>query len=300
MARGLYSKYYDPNRIARVRKLQLLARTVVEGYISGLHRSPFKGASAEFAEYREYLPGDDLKRFDWRVFARSDRRFVREYQEETNLTCTLILDASGSMAYHSDGISKYDYACCLCAALAHLMTAQRDQVGLVVAGEKIIERVAPRNTPSHLVHLLGCLEQTSPGAGTGLAKALHEVAEGLKRRGLVILLSDLIADPDEVLNAFRHIRHERHELIVFNVMDPAELEFPFNGLLEFRDLETRETLQVRAEVVRDAYRKAAGEFLTRFQQECARSKIDYQLARTDVPFERMLGAYLQKREKAGK
>ena len=298
MAKGFYSKYYDPARLARLGNLQLLARSVVEGYISGLHRSPFKGFSAEFAEYREYMPGDDLKHFDWKVFARSDRRYVKEYEEETNMTCTVLLDASGSMGYQSNGVSKLEYGCCLAAALTYLMVQQRDQVGLVVFDEKVRERIPPRSSPAHLKHVMDRLEQVGPKWRTGIASSLHLIAESLKRRGLVVILSDLMDDQDAVINAFQHFRHERHELVVMNLFDQAEIEFPFQGLIEFRDMETREKMQLRAEVVREAYRKGFDDFVDRYRRETTRSRIDYQLVSTETPFEMMLASYLRKREKS--
>ncbi len=297
MAKGSHSKYHDPARLARLGNLQLIARTVVEGYISGLHHSPFKGFSAEFAEYREYLPGDDLKHFDWKIYARTDRRYVREYEEETNMTCTLVVDASASMGYRYDGISKFEYACCLAAALTYLMNQQRDRVGLVIFDETIRERVPPRSSPAQMKYVLDRLERWQPAGRTGAADALHSVAESLKRRGLVVVISDLMADQDAVVNAFRHFRHDRHELIVFNLFDRAEIEFPFKGLIDFRDMETREKKQVRAEVIADDYRAKFQTFVERYRRDCTNAKIDYQFASTHIPFEIMLAAYLRRREK---
>jgi len=297
MPRASRSRYYDPARLARLGNLQLIARTVVEGTISGLHHSPFKGFSAEFAEYREYLPGDDLKHFDWKVYARSDRKYVREYEEETNMTCTLLLDASGSMAYRSDGVSKFAYACCLSAALAYLMIRQRDRVGLVVFDQAVRLRIPPRSSPAHMTYLLNRLEGVRPEGRTGVARVLHPIAESLKRRGLVIVLSDLVDDQDAVINALQHFRHDRHEVIVFNLFDPAEIEFPFSGLIDFRDLETREKRQVRAEVIAEEYRSRFQRFVERYRRDCDRSRIDYQLVNTRTPFELMLAAYLRRRAK---
>ncbi len=299
MSKGLYSKYYDPSKLARLGNLQMLARTVVEGYISGLHHSPFKGFSAEFAGYREYMPGDDLKHFDWKVFARSDRRYVREYEEETNMTCTILLDASASMGYRSDGCSKLEYGCALAAALTFLMTQQRDQVGLVIFDESLRERIPPRSSPAHMKYVIDRLEKVVPRGKTGIASSLHLIAESLKRRGLVIVLSDLVEDQDAVMNAFEHFRHERHELIVMNLFDPAEIAFPFSGLIEFRDLETREKMQLRAEVLGDEYRSKFAAFVDRYRRDTTRAKVDYQMLSTATPFEVMLAEYLRKREKGG-
>ncbi len=291
------SKYYDPQKLARIKNLQLLARTVVEGYISGLHRSPFKGFSSEFAEYREYLPGDDLKHFDWRVFARSDKRYVRQYEEETNLTCTLLLDASGSMAFGSDGLSKFEYGCYLAATLTYLMIQQRDQVGLVIFGQDVRQRIPARNSPAHMKFLLEQLEKASPEGETGIAASLHAIAETSTRRGLVILISDLIDDQDGVMNALNHFRHDRNEVIVFNTFDPAETDLPYDGLVELLDLETGRKMQVRADVIRRDYREKFQQFVRRYQSDCAASRVDYQLVTTDAPFELMLAAYLNQREK---
>jgi uncharacterized protein (DUF58 family) len=245
------------------------------------------------------MPGDDLKHFDWKIFGRSDRKYVREYEEETNMTCTLILDASNSMSYRSEGISKLAYGCYLAAALTYLMVQQRDQVGLLVFDETVRERIPPRSSPSHMKYILDRLERVGPKGRTGLAQCLHPVVESLKRRGLVILISDLYDEPDAVMNLLQHFRHERHELIVFHVLDNAEIEFPFQGLIEFRDMETRQRMQLRAEVMREAYLEKFNEFLDRYRRECTKAKIDYQLVNTQTPFELMLAAYLRKREKSG-
>ncbi len=297
MRRGPKSKYFAPEKLSRLGNLQLLARTVVEGYISGLHRSPFKGFSTEFAEYRPYIHGDDLKHFDWKVYARTDKQYMREYEEETNMTCTLLLDASGSMAYRSDGVSKFEYACFLAAALTYLMVHQRDQVGLMIFAETVLQRIPPRNSPAHMKFILDRLEDIRPQGLTGIADALHSIATSLKRRGLVVVISDLVDDQDTVMNALQHFRHDRHEVIVFNVFDKAEMEFPFRGLVEFRDMETRQKLQTRPEVIRDEYLANVRDFIDRYRRDCRNSAIDYQLVTTDAPFEFMLAAYLSKRDR---
>jgi len=297
MRRGLKSKYYEPQKLARIKNLQLLARTVVEGYISGLHRSPFKGFSAEFAEYREYIHGDDLKYFDWKVFARSDKRYIRQYEEETNLMCTILLDVSGSMAYGAGRLSKFDYGCSLSAALTYLMIQQRDQVGLVLFDTEVRRRIPPRNSPAHLKNVLEQLEAARPGGRTGIASSLHAIAESLKRRGVVILISDLVDDQGEVMSALNHFRHNRSEVIVFNVFDRAEVELPFTGLVEFVDLETRQRMQVRPDVVREEYRRNFDEFVGRYRRDCAAARVDYQLVTTDVAYEFMLADYISRRER---
>jgi uncharacterized protein (DUF58 family) len=291
------SKYYDPQKLASIKNLQLLARTVVEGYISGLHRSPFKGFSAEFAEYREYLPGDDLKHFDWKVFARTDKRYVRQYEEETNLTCTLLLDASGSMAFGSDGLTKFGYGCFLTAALTYLMIQQRDQVGLVIFSDQVRLRIPPSNSPAHLKNILEQLEKTEPAGETSIAPSLHAIAESIRRRGLIIIVSDLIDDRDQVMNALNHFRHDRSEVIVFNVFDRAERELPYEGLVDFLDLETGRRMQVRSDVVREDYQRKFDAFVRKYREECVASRVDYQFVTTDTPFELMLAVYLDRRKK---
>jgi uncharacterized protein (DUF58 family) len=289
------SRYFVPERFAKFANLQLLARSVVEGFLSGLHRSPYKGFSVEFAEYREYTAGDDLRHFDWKVWARSDKRYIRQYEEETNLTCHVLLDGSGSMGYGSGVLTKFEYGRYLAAALTYLMVLQRDRVGLTVFDSGIRRRVQPRSSPAHMRHVMDVLESLEAGGRTGIAPALHASAEGLKRRGLVVVISDLIDDPEEVLGALRHFRHDRHEVIVFNLADPAELELPFGGLVEFEDMETGERLHVEPAAVREEYKRRVREFHETYGRECGGAKIDYELVTTALPFEYMLAAYLAKR-----
>ncbi|HOX39772.1 MAG TPA: DUF58 domain-containing protein [Candidatus Brocadiia bacterium] len=300
MAKASGTKYYDPQAYSRFANLNLVARSVVEGYISGLHRSPLHGYSIEFAEYREYVPGDDLKHFDWKVFARNDKRYVKQYQEETNLVCNILLDASGSMAYASKGMSKFDYGCFLAAALSYLMVRQRDSVGLVLFDDAVRERVLPRSSPAHLKRILDALQSSKPSGRTGMAGTLHAVANTIKRRGLIVLISDLYDDTDAVMKALRHFRHDKHEMIVFNLFDPAELEFPFDGLVSFRDLETGERMQVMPRAIREAYLKQVEDFTAKLKRECSASRIDYQFVNTSMPYEFMLAAYLSRRTLAAR
>jgi len=296
MQRGLQNKYFAPDKLGKLRNFKLLAHSVVEGYISGHHRSPFKGFSTDFASYREYMPGDDLKHFDWKVYARCDKRYVKEYEEETNMLCTVLVDASGSMAYTSNGISKFDYAAFLASALVYLMIRQRDQVGMVVFGDTVRDRYPARSSPAHMKFLLDRLEETTAEGPTGAAGALHAIASNMKRRGLVVILSDLLDNQDEVMNAFNHFRHDRHEVIIFNIFDEGELKFPFHGLTEFEDLETKERLQVRPEVIRDSYMEKFQTFVDRYTKDCRSAGIDYHLVSTAMSFELMLKEYLAKRQ----
>lgn len=296
---ALQSKYFVPERFGKFANLQLLARSVVEGFLSGLHRSPFRGFSVEFAEYREYVPGDDLRHFDWKVFARSDKRYIKQYEEETNLTCHILLDASGSMAYGSTQVTKFEYGCFLAAALTYLMVRQRDRVGVVIFDSQIRQRMAPGSSPAHMRNVMDVLERLEPSGRTGVAPALHSAAESLKRRGLVVVISDLIDDPASVMNALRHFRHDKHEVIIFDLVDPAELELPFDGLVEFEDMETQDRLLVEPVAVRDDYRSRVKSFFDNYRRECLSAKIDYELVTTALPFEFMLSAYLARRAAVG-
>jgi len=298
MRRAPLSKYYRPDRLAKIGDLRLLARTVVEGYISGLHKSPFKGFSVEFAEYRQYVQGDDLKHFDWKVYARTDKKYIKEYEEETNMTCTLLLDTSGSMAYGSNGLTKFEYGCYLSAALTYLMLQQKDKVGLVLFDTEVRERIPPRSSPAHMKYVFDRLEAAEPGGPTGVAASLHAIAETTKRRGLIIIISDLVDRQETVLNALQHFRHDRHEVIVFNVFDPAEIEFPFEDLTEFRDMETDARMVVQPKVIREQYLDNFNRFVERYRRGCAASRIDYELLQTDQPFELMLAAYLARRQRS--
>jgi uncharacterized protein (DUF58 family) len=296
---SIQSRFLDPKALKRLNNLNLLARTVVEGFISGLHRSPFKGFSVEFAEYRQYVPGDDLKHFDWKVYARNDRRYIRQYQEETNLKAYIAIDASGSMDYGSDGMTKFDYACSLAACLCHLLVRQKDAAGLVAFSDEVTHFLPPRATRGALLNMVGVLDRLKPGRPTRVGKALHEIAERIKRRALVVVLSDLLEDPAEILNALKHLRHQRHEVLLFQILDPVELDFPFRQLADFRDLETGEKIQVHPGMFREAYLKEVEAMQETFRRACSESRIDYQVARTDVPFDVFLARYLSKRARLG-
>lgn len=292
---AMKNKYFAPERFGKFANLQLLARSVVEGFLSGLHRSPFKGFSVEFAEYREYVPGDDLRHFDWKVFARTDKRYVKQFEEETNLTCHIMLDISGSMGYGSTAVTKFDYACYLTAALTYLMVRQRDRVGVVIFDSRIQRQIPPRSSPAHMKNVFDVLENLEPSGRTGVAPALHAAAEAVKRRGLIIVISDLIDDQSEVMRALKHFKHDKHEIIVFCLLDPTELELPFDGLIEFEDMETRDRIQVEPVAIRDHYKRRVQEFYDKYKSECLGANIDFELITTTLPFEFMLAAYLAKR-----
>lgn len=292
-------RYLDPGALSRLANIKLIARTVVEGFISGLHQSPYHGFSVEFSEYREYTPGDDLKHFDWRAFARCDKHYIKQYQEETNLRATILIDSSRSMAYSSNGISKFTYACYLAASLAYLMIRQQDSVGMVIFDEKIRHRIPAKSSPSHLRDMLTVLENNEPSSSTGIAKTLHVMAEAIKKRGLVIIISDLLENQAEVIRGLKHFRHNRHEVLLFHVLDNAELYFPFSGLTTFRDMENGEKLMIEPQFFREEYAEMLKEFIKQYKKECAEGFVDYILADTSRPFDLLLANYLAKRSKLG-
>jgi len=292
-------QYFDPAVAARLGNLRLIARSVVEGFIAGLHRSPYHGSSLVFSEHREYVKGDDTKHIDWRAYCRSDRLYVKQFEEETNLRAYLLLDASASMGYGSGEVTKLQYACCLAASLAYLMIKQQDSVGLVVFDEVIRTLLPPRSTPAHFKRLLGHLDDLEPGAKTDVSHTFHDLAAHLKRRGLIIIISDLFDDPRRVQRAIRHFRHRQHEVILFHLFDHNELTFPFDRLAEFRDIETGARLQVDPAVVRDEYLRLVQGFIGDYKRHCAEGHVDYLEVDTDTPYDRLLQAYLVKRARLG-
>jgi len=291
------TEYLKPEVVARLKGMDLRARLVVEGFLAGLHRSPYKGFSAEFCEHRPYMPGDELKRIDWKVYGRTDRFYVREYEEETNLRAYLVLDASGSMTYKTGALSKLDYACCLGASLAYLLLRQKDSAGLIVFSDRIDSYVPPRSTPQHLHVLLRQFSRMKPGGDTDIARTFHQLAERVRRRGLVIILSDLWDDQAAVLTALRHFRHRKHEVLVFHVLDPNERGFGFRSPVQLRDMETGEAVTVDPRVIRSEYQRRFDEFAAAFERGCREGLIDYHRVTTDTPFEQALFSYLARRSR---
>ena len=293
-------RFLDPAVIARLGTLELKAKTIVEGFLSGLHRSPYKGLSVEFAEYRQYIRGDDLSTIDWKVYARSDRYYVKKFEEETNLDCHLLLDVSGSMAYQSRGPSKFEYAACLAASLGYLMNRQRDGVGLMAFDDRIVSAVPASTRPGHLRNLLVALSRLQPGSRTSVARPLRQVAEALSRRGMVVVISDLLDDPEAVVRGLRLFHHRGSDVLVFHVLDPDEIDFPFERATRFEDLESGEEVTAVPDVVRAHYRKAIGDLIDRYRRELGGAGIDYQLLNTKQPLEMALLAYLSTRSRTAK
>jgi uncharacterized protein (DUF58 family) len=289
--------YLDPQVLARLQGLQLRARRIVEGYVAGLHRSPYHGFSIEFAEHREYAAGDDLRYLDWKVFGRTDKYYLKQYEEETNLVCYLVLDVSESMQYRSAGaaLSKLAYAQSTAAALAYLVLQQQDSAGLVTFDREIRALVRPASNPSHLKDLLHVMEQTAAERKTATGPIFHELAERFKKRGIVVVVSDLFDDVDAMLAGLKHLRHRRHEVVLMHVLDPAELDFPFEQVTLFRGLEQMPHVLVEPRGLRRAYLAEFQNYLHRLKRGCRAHQIDYVLLRTDQSLEVALTGYLASR-----
>jgi len=291
------ARYLDPAIVARLGTIDLKARTIVEGFLTGLHRSPYQGFSVEFAEYRQYLPGDDLATLDWKVYARSDRHFVKKYEEETNLTCHLLLDISGSMGYGSGPITKLQYGSYLSGALAYLMNRQRDAFGLIAFDDRIASLVPASARAGHLRAVLLALERLKIGAGTNVAKPLRDLAAAVRKRGLVVLVSDLLDDPQSVLDGLKHFRYRGTDVVVFHVIDPYELKFPFERSARFRDIETAQEVMAVPSAVRQDYVDRMQARIAHYKRELGLAGIDYCLLDTSQPLELGLMAYLMTRRR---
>jgi len=299
MAGGI-ARYLTPEQLQRLSRLTLNSRLVVEGNLAGRHRSPLRGASTEFADHRAYIEGDDPRRIDWKVFGRTERYFVRRYEDETNLRVYLAVDRSASMGYSSGARrSKYDYACHLAAAIGYVVVKARDSVGLCLYSDRTHIFLAARNTLVHLDHLLSVLAEHPPALGTPTATAstLHELAESVRKRALIVLFSDLFDDGEAIHHALAHFRKQHHDVILFHVLDPDEIDFPFRRGAEFEDMENRERLLVDPRRLAAEYRAIVADFLEQCRKSCLDLNMDYRLARTDQPFDRLVQAYLEERKR---
>jgi uncharacterized protein (DUF58 family) len=292
-------KYLQPEVISQLANMDLRARLVVEGFITGLHRSPYHGFSVEFAEHRQYMPGDEFKHVDWKVYAKTDRFYVKQFEEETNLKAYLLLDCSGSMDYKSTGISKFEYASYLAAALSYLLVRQRDAVGLVTFDAQIRAYFPPRSVKSYLYELLQHLEKIKPAEKTHISQTLHQMAERIKRRGLIILLSDLLDRPEEILSGLQHFRHRNHEVLVFHILDPTEITFDFKKDAIFEDMETGERMSTQPWHIRREYQQRMQHFIETYKSGCRNHNIDYVLLNTAQSFDKALFEYLVKRKRMG-
>jgi uncharacterized protein (DUF58 family) len=289
------TRFIDPTALTRISSLELVARTVVEGFISGLHRSPHLGFSVNFAEYRHYHPGDDIRRVDWKVFGRTDRFYIKEYEGETNTAVNIILDSSRSMAYGTRGITKLEYGQYLSACLAYFAFKQRDSVGFASYDHQVREHVPARGNIGHLNTVLHAIENLKPRERTSFSQPLVSVAERLRRRGIVILVSDLYDEPSQVMLGIRNLAFRGNDVIVFHLMDAAELHFDFEKSAQFVDLETQEQMHVIPDFLRREYLKLIREQIASFEAECRKDRIDYMLMDTSQPLDQALFAYLARR-----
>jgi uncharacterized protein (DUF58 family) len=291
-------RFLDPAVIARLGSMELKARTVVEGFLAGLHRSPYKGFSVEFAEYRQYLPGDDLSTLDWKIYARTDRHYVKKFEEETNLDCHVLIDVSASMGYRGGSpMSKLEYGSVLAASLSFLMNRQRDATGLIAFDDAIRFRLPAGARRGHLHALLLALEKMEAGSRSNVARPLQQLAEALVKRSLVVLISDLLDEPDSVIKALRLLKVRGTDVIVFQVLDPDELTFPFRGASRFRDVESTEEILAEPSAIRTGYLRELAGLTLRFDRELRGAGIDYVQLDTSQPLDFALLAYLAARER---
>ncbi|MBZ0198219.1 MAG: DUF58 domain-containing protein [Ignavibacteriaceae bacterium] len=293
-----YRKYLDPSVISKLNSFELRARLVVEGFMVGLHKSPYHGFSVEFTEHRPYMQGDNLKDVDWKVYGKTEKYYIKQYEEETNLKSYILLDKSKSMSYASKGnVSKLEYGATLTAALGYLMFKQQDAVGLSIYSETIEKYLPPKASKAYLHEVLKALTSVVPANKTNTSSCLNQIAEKIKRRGLVIIISDLFDDVNSVLTALKHFRYQNNEVIVFQLLDPLERSFAFGKDSIFRDLETDEEITTQPYQIQKAYKEAMDEFTHRIKSECLNSNIEYNLIDTSTPFDKALFGYIQKRRK---
>jgi len=295
VAEGAGQNLLDPQVLTRLMAQPLLARFAMEGNISGHHKSPHRGSSVEFAEYRNYVPGDDIRRLDWRVFGRTDRFYMKEFEAETNLRCYLVLDSSASMNFTGRHGRKFDFARRLISSLAYLIVHQGDAAGLLCVDEKTASEIPPRRNPVHLQLILETLENVKPRGETGLVAALHNLAEKVRRRALVIVFSDFFCDTEELLECFQHLRFQKHDLAVFHLLDRMEVEFQFDRPVRFVDLESSFSMVTEPALVRDQYLKQFGSYLERLRAGCHEFKADYHQVTTDQDYEKVLADFLTER-----
>jgi uncharacterized protein (DUF58 family) len=289
------ARFVDPTVLARIGNLELVARSVVDGFINGIHRSPFFGASVDFAEHRGYVPGDDIRRVDWRLFARTDRFYIKEYEADSNSNFSVLLDVSKSMGYGSRGMSKLDYGRMLAGCLTYLVHRQRDRVGLVTFDEDIVSHVPP--SAKHMDTVLHVLDRTTPSKPGHLRAPLHKMAEHFGRRGLLVLVSDLYEEPDAVLEAIGPLRFRGNDLIVFHLLDPSEIDFTFTDPSAFEDLESGEQLPVVPEAHAEQYRALVRAHVDALSERLTANRIDYSLVNTSTPLDHALFSYLSARER---
>lgn len=293
------NRYFDPAGLARVGHMEFVARQVVEGFLTGRHRSPYHGFSVEYLDHRAYTPGDELRTLDWKILARNDRYFVKLFEDETNLRAYILLDCSQSMAFQSGEVSKLQYGSYLAAALTYLLLRQNDAVGLTLFDSAVRLHMPSKARPTQFRRVLDLLDKTTPGGDTNVGAVLHEVAERIKRRGLVIVISDLIDKEEEIAAGLQHFRHNHHEVVVFHVLDDAELTFPYDRLTRFKDMEGTGRVVANPKSLRARYLSRINAFTEHVKRDCLQRRIDYNLINTKQPYDVSLAACLDKRARMG-
>ena len=293
----IYKKYMDPLTVGKIDNLSLRAKLVVEGFIIGLHKSPYHGFSVEFSEHRPYGLGDEIKFIDWKLWAKTDRFYIKQFEEETNLKCHIILDKSSSMGYGSEKITKFEYSKTLTASLIYLMIKQQDAVGLTMFDDSIKTSIKPKSKISHLNLLLASMHEVSTGGETSIPYLLHSLAESILKKGLIILVSDLIDDENEVIKGLRHFKHKGHEVIIFHIIDPKEKNLNFEDNVKFLDVENNSAITTDTRQIKNQYNKAFKDFCSFYENNCAKNKIDYVQIDTNQPLDVSIMQYLVKRSK---
>ncbi len=291
-------RFLNPAVLASISNLELRAKTTVEGFLNGLHKSPYHGFSVEFSDYRHYYPGDDIRHVDWKVYARSEKYYIKQYEDETNVRCHILLDCSGSMGYGSDGMSKLEYGKTLASALAYFMMGQRDSVGLTTFDHKMRDYLPSKYRRGHLMQILQTLTRTQLGKHTDIMRPISDLAFSLNRKSIIILISDLLADETELVKGFQQLRYKGSDFIVFHVMDNAELTFPFERASDFIDLESEERLMVEPHAIREGYLEEIEKFCAFYRKQCQQNDIDYCLLNTSHSLDEALSAYLTRRSRS--
>ncbi len=290
-------KYLKPEVIRQVARLDLRAKFIVEGFIAGLHASPFQGFSVEFSEHRKYSPGDNISDIDWNVYAKTDRFYVKKFQAETNLTGYLVMDLSGSMGYtYRQELTKFEYSISLAAALCYLMIHQQDPVGVIAFDQKVRQSLSPGSKRSQLGNILSLLAKLKPTGTTDIEASLNQVASMNRHRSLILLFSDLLGDSATILKSIHRLRFSGNDIIIFHILDEAEAEFPFEGMLRLEDNETNETIEVDAEAIKADYLEEVAKFRETYRDDCVRARVDYVPLHTGMPFDKALMSYLLTRQ----
>lgn len=295
MAKKRSGDFLDPKVLSKLSRLDIRARGLVEGSFSGQHKSPHKGSSVEFSQYRKYVAGDDIKNLDWKVYARSDRFYIKEFEADTNLRCYLVVDCSGSMGFSGESGSKMDYARKLAGSLAYLLVLQSDSVGLHCFNDTVISDIPPRNKPSHLHNIFEVLSSVPPRGETDIVTILHNLAEKIRKRALVIVFSDFFAEVEPLIDCFHHLMHRKHDLAVFHLVDDAEMNFNFNRPIRFIDMEDASTLISEPGMTRNEYLRIFTQYMENIKKGCREFKVDYRLCRMSEPYDSVLSDFLLER-----